>query len=97
MVGATGSGKSTLIDGIVNYVTEVVWGDDFRFTLIDLTKDEAGKDAEQVLFGKAFMLIWLANITMLNIMILCLYWWHFNGCVDIVEINVMYEVTWLSS
>ena len=56
MVGATGSGKSTLIDGMVNYVTDVAWDDDFRFTLIDLTKDEAKKDAEQVWLGRVFII-----------------------------------------
>ncbi|XP_076104257.1 uncharacterized protein LOC143072961 isoform X2 [Mytilus galloprovincialis] len=40
LVGATGSGKSTLIDGMINYITDVSWEDEFRFSLIDMTQDE---------------------------------------------------------
>lgn len=32
LVGETGSGKNTLIDGIVNYVVGVSFDDPFRFT-----------------------------------------------------------------
>ncbi|XP_063049606.1 uncharacterized protein LOC134444063 [Engraulis encrasicolus] len=34
-VGATGSGKTTLINGIINYVLGVDWDNDWRFKLID--------------------------------------------------------------
>lgn len=33
LVGATGSGKTTLVDGIVNYAMGVSFDDPFRFTL----------------------------------------------------------------
>ncbi|XP_045207826.2 uncharacterized protein LOC123559790 [Mercenaria mercenaria] len=43
LVGATGTGKSTLVDGIVNYVLGVSWSDPFRFTVIDLEQEEKDK------------------------------------------------------
>lgn len=40
LVGATGSGKSTLVDGIVNYVMGVSFDDPFRFTIVQLEEEE---------------------------------------------------------
>lgn len=50
LVGATGSGKSTLIDGFANYLFGVNWEDDFRFTLVDLEHEEKGRFKDQVSF-----------------------------------------------
>ncbi|XP_072885920.1 uncharacterized protein [Hemitrygon akajei] len=40
VLGATGSGKTTLINAMINYILGVKWEDDFRYKLID---EETGK------------------------------------------------------
>nr|XP_022286825.1 uncharacterized protein LOC111099705 [Crassostrea virginica] len=40
LVGATGSGKSTLVDGIINYILGVNFEDPFRFSMVILEDDE---------------------------------------------------------
>ncbi|XP_037643277.1 uncharacterized protein LOC119498435 [Sebastes umbrosus] len=44
VLGATGSGKSTLINGMINYIVGVEWKDTFRFQLID--EDQSRSQAE---------------------------------------------------
>ena len=46
-VGMTGSGKSTLIDALINYAYDVWYEDDVRLKLISLTSDEAKKQGNQ--------------------------------------------------
>lgn len=48
LVGATGSGKSTLVDGIVNYVLGVQFNDPVRFTLVQLEKEETNKKSQVI-------------------------------------------------
>ncbi|XP_069101783.1 uncharacterized protein [Argopecten irradians] len=48
MIGATGSGKSTLIDGMLNHLLGVKWEDDFRFKIIDLMSEEEARKGHQI-------------------------------------------------
>ncbi|XP_056453803.1 uncharacterized protein LOC130388360 [Gadus chalcogrammus] len=43
-LGVTGSGKSTLINGMINYILGIDWEDSFRFKLID--EDQSKSQAE---------------------------------------------------
>ncbi|XP_064106433.1 uncharacterized protein LOC135215534 [Macrobrachium nipponense] len=44
LVGSTGSGKTTLINGLINYIFAVDWNDNFRFKLI--TEPESQNQAK---------------------------------------------------
>ena len=44
LVGATGSGKTTIINGLVNYILRVEYGDEFRYKLIH----DSGPQVESV-------------------------------------------------
>ncbi|XP_051808949.1 uncharacterized protein LOC127535327 [Acanthochromis polyacanthus] len=50
LLGATGSGKSTLINGMINYIVGVEWNDHFRFKLIDedQSKSQAHSQTSEV-------------------------------------------------
>ncbi|XP_034534585.1 uncharacterized protein LOC117809023 [Notolabrus celidotus] len=50
LLGATGSGKSTLINGMMNFILGVNWTDNFRFKLIDeeQTKSQAESQTSEV-------------------------------------------------
>lgn len=47
LVGATGTGKSTLVDGMINYIFGVNWNDPYRLTLVDLEEDEKNRGDDQ--------------------------------------------------
>ncbi|WAQ94890.1 LOW QUALITY PROTEIN: hypothetical protein MAR_007361 [Mya arenaria] len=40
MIGETGTGKSTLVDGMASYILSVNWDDPFIFTIINLEEEE---------------------------------------------------------
>ncbi|XP_034084302.1 uncharacterized protein LOC117554152 [Gymnodraco acuticeps] len=44
VLGATGAGKSTLINGMVNYILGIEWEDPYRFKLVD--EDQSRSQAE---------------------------------------------------
>ena len=57
VVGATGAGKTTLINGIVNYIYGVKWEDDFRLKLI--TEEERGSQIHsQTKWVTAYKIHW---------------------------------------
>ncbi|KAK3088210.1 hypothetical protein FSP39_016189 [Pinctada imbricata] len=49
LVGATGSGKTTLIDAIFNHILGMEWSDDFRFTVVNLKQEEDARKHDQAL------------------------------------------------
>ncbi|KAH3768306.1 hypothetical protein DPMN_169518 [Dreissena polymorpha] len=48
MIGETGTGKSTLVDGMANYILGVAWSDPFRFNIVNLEEEEKQKIRNQV-------------------------------------------------
>ncbi|KAK0130768.1 hypothetical protein N1851_034563 [Merluccius polli] len=50
VIGATGAGKSTLVNWIINYILGVTWEDRFRFMLVDedTTKSQAHSQTSEV-------------------------------------------------
>ncbi|XP_052788373.1 uncharacterized protein LOC128223135 [Mya arenaria] len=47
--GASGTGKSTMVNGFVNYILGVNWDDPFRFTIIDFEEEEKQRETNQAL------------------------------------------------
>lgn len=50
LVGATGTGKSTLIDALINFLAGVSYKDNHRFGLISMTDEEKERADNQVIF-----------------------------------------------
>lgn len=50
VLGATGSGKTTLVNGMINFILGVEWKDNFRFKLIDevVNKSQAHSQTSEV-------------------------------------------------
>lgn len=46
MIGATGAGKTTLINSMMNFILGVKWEDDFRFILIDEGKQKSQAESQ---------------------------------------------------
>ncbi|XP_041660215.1 uncharacterized protein LOC121520703 isoform X2 [Cheilinus undulatus] len=46
LMGATRSGKSTLIDGMINYIVGVNWKDDFRFKMIEENESRSQSESQ---------------------------------------------------
>uniref|UniRef100_A0A3B4UY97 Fibronectin type-III domain-containing protein n=1 Tax=Seriola dumerili TaxID=41447 RepID=A0A3B4UY97_SERDU len=46
LLGATGSGKSTLINAMINYIVGGEWKDHFRFTLTDEDQSKSGAEIQ---------------------------------------------------
>ncbi|XP_016115457.1 uncharacterized protein [Sinocyclocheilus grahami] len=46
MIGATGAGKTTLINSMINYILGVQWENDFRFVLIDEGKQKSQAESQ---------------------------------------------------
>ena len=80
LVGATGTGKSTLVDGIVNYVLGANWEDPFRFTVIDLEQEEKDRIKNQVNSYKTILLFQVFNISTHD------FYFHF-----VFILNVIFE------
>ncbi|CAG0891895.1 unnamed protein product [Darwinula stevensoni] len=57
LVGATGAGKSTLVNGIVNYAYRVQYGDDFRLKLINEVENEGTKADSQTEWITAYQIV----------------------------------------
>ena len=57
MIGETGTGKSTLVDGMANYILGVTWNDPFRFSIVNLEDEEKKKIGNQVNMINFFMFI----------------------------------------
>nr|XP_055044280.1 uncharacterized protein LOC129430773 [Misgurnus anguillicaudatus]XP_055044281.1 uncharacterized protein LOC129430773 [Misgurnus anguillicaudatus] len=56
VLGATGSGKSTLINGMINYILGVKWEDSYRFKLVDKgqLKSQAESQTSEVTVYKLY-------------------------------------------
>ncbi|OPL20444.1 hypothetical protein AM593_10395, partial [Mytilus galloprovincialis] len=48
LLGATGSGKSKLLDGMINYIFGVSWDDNFRLKMVELSDAEKTRYTDQI-------------------------------------------------
>ena len=58
VVGATGAGKTTLINGIANYMYGVQWDDDYRFVLVSNEPSRKSQAHSQTSWITAYTLHW---------------------------------------
>lgn len=76
LLGGTGTGKSTMIDALINFIAEVSYTDDYRFGLICKTDLEKERAEKQVIY---------------YFKRLKLFCWYFlgNKCSAIVSVNLL--------
>ncbi|XP_053384009.1 uncharacterized protein LOC123537493 [Mercenaria mercenaria] len=61
LVGATGTGKSTLVDGMINHILGVNWSDPYRLTIVDLEDDEENSDRNQAVSQTKWITCYVIN------------------------------------
>lgn len=61
LVGSSGTGKSTLVDGMINYILGVNFNDPYRLTLVDLEEEERSTKENQAFSQTQWITCYVIN------------------------------------